>query len=315
MDRKNRQTIRRSGAFVLAAGLSLTWFGVGTASADELAPTDEARVLADKGGVPNGGNAGGGGQGGGQDNPGGGQGGGNPTGNNGTVKVHGSQGDESTQNEPKVDCLNLAWYDYADAAQASVVVTMVGGPDSPTVGQAATTLVADPADGGGYDGELAVPLDFTGIDPANNGMYHVRVDVTTASSTGQSQQKSKVVWVSGSCGGGTTTTPPGGCVPSATVTCGGLFDLDPVVTAAPVVETPAAPAGQPTDVLGNQVVDTPAAAPAAAAPVVDVKGAELARTGALTDRLVQVAGALLVLGGIAMLASKERAVVAPTRRR
>ena len=313
MDRKSRQTIRRSGAFALVAGLSLSIFG-GTASADELAPTDEARTLADKGGVPNGGNAGGG-QGGGQDNngggQGGGQGGGNPTGNNGSVKVHGSQGDETTHNEPKVDCLNLAWYDYDGAAQASVVVTMVGGPDSPTVGQASTTLVADPAEGGGYDGELAVPLDFTGIDPANNGMYHVRVDVTTASSTGESQQKSKVVWVSGTCGG-TTTTPPGGCVPSATVTCGGLFDLDPVVTAAPVVETPAAPE-QPTDVLGNQVVDTPAAP--AAAPVADVKGAELARTGALTDRLVQVAGALLVLGGVAMLASKERAVVAPTRRR
>jgi hypothetical protein len=82
----------------------------------------------------------------------------------------------------------------------------------------------------------------------------------------------------------------------------------PAVVEAPPAEVPPAPAAPPAQVAAVQVVsETPAAA---------VMGAELARTGAMTDRLLLAAGLCLLLGGLAMVASKERAVVvAPTRRR
>jgi hypothetical protein len=300
-------------------------FGAAPAFADEApAPTpDASRTLADAGGVPNGGqgnqnanpNAGNSGNNGngGQNGNGGGNGnaGGNSAenGNNGSVKIHGSEGDETTHNEPKVDCLNLTWFGYGETPTASVVVTSVGG-QNPTVvgGLPSGTIVGGTNSGGEFNDGTLVPLPgLDTIDPGPNGMYHVRVEVTTTTSNGQSETKSKVVWVGGDC----ATTNPGGDGPGGGSGGDNLQDF-PLDTVTPAV----APT---TDVLGTDIVAdtpaapaTPAAAPAAA-PAAQVKGAELAFTGALTDRLVVLAGILLVLGGLVSLAGKER--IAPARRR
>lgn len=116
------------------------------------------------------------------------------------------------------------------------------------------------------------------------------------------------------------TRQGGGC----TTNCGSpvIVDVDIPTTTVPAptttVPAPTTTVPAPTttvavpQVAGEQIVNTPA--PAVAAPQSQVLGTQLARTGAMTDRLIVAAGLCLLLGGVALAASKERTAV-PTRRR
>lgn len=110
----------------------------------------------------------------------------------------------------------------------------------------------------------------------------------------------------------TFTTSGGGCE----IDCGPppvvVVDIPTTTVPAPTTTVPAPTTTEaPTTTIAPQVEGVQVVAPA---PPAQVQPAQLARTGAMTDRLIIAAGLCLLLGGVVLTASKERTAV-PTRRR
>jgi hypothetical protein len=147
----------------------------------------------------------------------------NPPGNNGTVKIHGTPGDPSHANDPKIGCAPF-YVDFWGFDQGqTLTVSFVG--QAPTGKGTALSFTApdgtsitspDPAGGGNdFDGELefdptASSLSVLGA-PAHQG-YHVRLIVSTGQGGGY---KYKVFWIAACT---TAAVAPTTAAPTPTVT-------------------------------------------------------------------------------------------------
>lgn len=127
-------------------------------------------------------------------------------GNYGTVKVREAGTDpEDVSNDPKVDCLEVAWYGFDETAASTITVT----PVNPTPGAAEVFAIGDlvgvpgnqagDAAGGSddFDAVYQPSLSLTGVT-AKKGYYHVNVLVVTTDTNGDNT-KSKTVWVRNAC--------------------------------------------------------------------------------------------------------------------
>lgn len=171
-DRRIRQLARRGGATLLTLGLALGGFSV-------FAPN----AFADKPETPPG-----------QDsNTGGG-------GNNGTVKINGTELDDaqSNANDPMVQCPLVVTWEGFDTGERATTVTIgehkFNDGDTPLFQQTYTFS-------GGSFTATATP-DLSGLTPTPNNGFHLDVIVDTALSVGQSTTKTKVIWVDEACAGG-----------------------------------------------------------------------------------------------------------------
>ena len=121
-------------------------------------------------------------------------------GNNGTVKIRERGTDvEDVSNDPHIDCLEIAWYNFGLSAGATITLTQT----NPTAGgapQVYTYDVEDDAAGGGSDDNDGVYLPaFVPTGDAHNGYWHVDVLVVTTTAQG-SQDKAKTIWLKNDCG-------------------------------------------------------------------------------------------------------------------
>jgi hypothetical protein len=220
-----------------------------------------------------------------------GQGQGNPPGNNGTVKVDGTEfprsPDDHPDNEPHVDCaFAIDFYGYEADVDARLVFEVQQPTGDGVLLDRTETLDSDDATGGGSeDGhDLHVDVDLAGAlaayEPHPEQGYHVRLTVHVEGSQG-ADVKHKVYWVSG-CEPETPETP-----------------VTPVTPATPQVPSNPAPvveeAAPPVGVLPASVTNDP---PAEVLGVTEVRA--LPRTGGPTGLLALVGG-LLTFGGIATL--------------
>jgi hypothetical protein len=169
-DRKIRKLGRRGGATLLTLGLTLGGFSA-------FAPN----AFAEKPETPPG-----------QDNTGG-------SGNNGTVKINGTDLDnaESNANDPMVQCPLIVTWDGFDTDARDTTVTVgehkFNEGDTPLFQHAYTFT------GGSFS--TTVTPDLSGLTPTPNNGFHLDVIVDTALSVGQSITKTKVIWVDEACAG------------------------------------------------------------------------------------------------------------------
>ncbi|GCD90912.1 hypothetical protein [Nocardioides sp. LS1] len=141
---------------------------------------------------------------------------GNPAGNNGTVKIDGTDAD-ANENNPHVGCTFIVeWYGFDKGSDIISDVTFESW--APTAdakltvdGQTKVFVGADDASGGGslagLDGRETYTLHFVGTPQAQQG-FHVKMTVNTPGSNG-ADKKSKVFWVQGCDDTTTDPTDPG----------------------------------------------------------------------------------------------------------
>ncbi|MGB0101909.1 MAG: hypothetical protein WBP61_16650, partial [Nocardioides sp.] len=126
--------------------------------------------------------------------------GGNPGGNNGTVKIADIDADESTSNDPHVECsFRIRWFNFDKGDEINSYVSFT--PQAPTKditilpGHDFVWVGGDDAGGGNdLDGDKAYTLAFSGGEPHPVQGYHVKVSVATPGSKGN-DTKSKVIWI------------------------------------------------------------------------------------------------------------------------
>jgi hypothetical protein len=223
-----------------------------------------------------------------------GQGQGNPPGNNGTIKVDGTEfpqaPDDHPNNEPHVDCaFAIDFYGYEALVDARLVFEAQQPTGDGVLLDITRTLDDDDATGGGSEEghDLHVDVDLTDAlatyEPHPEQGYHVKLTVHVDGSQG-ADVKHKVYWVSG-CEPDTPDSPG---TPDTPVT---PQSPSPSTPAPAVPEVPAPTIG----VLSASVAND---------PPVEVLGTTearaLPRTGASTGLLALVGG-LLTFGGIATL--------------
>jgi hypothetical protein len=232
-----------------------------------------------------------------------------PPGNNGTVKIDGTEFDDHPNNEPHVGCqFQVDFYDY-DQGDLQATVLFEAWPPTGS-GQ---DLLSDELDiggdpnGGGTDLDASGTYDLSdalaGFTPSQQG-FHVRLTIHAEGSQG-ADVKHKVFWVSG-CetpttsssstssttsssttssipGGSTTSSVPGG---STTSTLGGSTTSS--------VPGGTAPSTTPSGVSPSAPTTTPAGAEGA-----------LPRTGSNTVPLAVGALALIALGTGGVLGARH----------
>lgn len=236
-----------------------------------------------------------------------------PPGNNGTVKVDGTDIESVPDNDPHVGCtFTIDWFNF-DAAATSTVTFALQAPTTDgslsVDGPGTVTLQDDPAGGAGGDpdGSQAYTLSFDGSPQPQQG-YHVKLTVNTTGSQG-SDVKSKVFWVQG-CDAPTPEPTPT-AEPSPTES--------PTVLPTEGTETPE-PTEQPSEspsVLGTEdseespapaATQPPSAAPeeAAAVPTEVAAGATAEPDNALALTALAGAAGLAALSGGAVLLRRRR---------
>lgn len=179
-----------------------------------------------------------------------------PPGNNGTIKIDGTDVDSHPDNEPHVGCVfQVDFYGY----EAGVPVSMKFEVQPPTgdavIHEESGTLDDDDATGGGseagLDGEFTIDLTDALGDyvPQPNQGYHVKLTITADDGNPEGAQlKHKVFWVT-DCGGATTTTEATTTTSKATTTSRGVAPT--TATTGPTTATTKA-----TEVLGVELPRT-----------------------------------------------------------
>jgi hypothetical protein len=266
-------------------------------------------------------------------------GGDQPPGNNGTIKIHRTDTDQTDHaNEPHVGCeFNVEFFGfdgYANSSEMSFSLWSPTQPDEPVLYTRHVDLTVDNrVNGAEWDHEesftAAQIIGTNDVEPQAQQGYHVKLTVETDDSAPQGATvKHKVFWMqpcetstststtalhgtttTTAAGGNTTTTIAGGGNTTTTIAGGGntttTTSTTPTVGGTNVVTPPAGPS-----VLGESITNTPAAANVAVAPAAQaqaqpqtsVLGAQLARTGAPVAALAGVGG-LLVAAGYALTRS------------
>jgi hypothetical protein len=127
----------------------------------------------------------------------------NPPGNNGTVKIHGTPGDPSHANDPKIGCapfyVDFWGFDQGQTLTVSFVGQAPTGKGTPLSFTApnGTSITSPDSAGGGNDPDGELEFDPTASSlsvlgaPAHQG-YHVRLIVSTGQGGGY---KYKVFWI------------------------------------------------------------------------------------------------------------------------
>jgi hypothetical protein len=267
-------------------------------------------------------------------------GGDQPPGNNGTIKIHRTDTDQTDHaNEPHVGCeFNVEFFGfdgYANSSEMSFSLWSPTQPDEPVLYTRHVDLRVDNGvNGAEWDHEesftAAQIIGTNDVEPQAQQGYHVKLTVETDDAAPQGATvKHKVFWMqpcetstststtalhgtttTTAAGGNTTTTIAGGGNTTTTIAGGGnttttTTSTTPTVGGTNVVTPPAGPS-----VLGESITITPAAANVAVAPAAQaqaqpqtsVLGAQLARTGAPVAALAGVGG-LLVAAGYALTRS------------
>jgi hypothetical protein len=267
-------------------------------------------------------------------------GGDQPPGNNGTIKIHRTDTDQTDHaNEPHVGCeFNVEFFGfdgYANSSEMSFSLWSPTQPDEPVLYTRHVDLTVDNrVNGAEWDHEetftAAQIIGTNAVEPQAQQGYHVKLTVETDDAAPQGATvKHKVFWMqpcetstststtalhgtttTTAAGGNTTTTIAGGGNTTTTIAGGGnttttTTSTTPTVGGTNVVTPPAGPS-----VLGESITNTPAAANVAVAPAAQaqaqpqtsVLGAQLARTGAPVAALAGVGG-LLVAAGYALTRS------------
>jgi hypothetical protein len=256
-------------------------------------------------------------------------GGDQPPGNNGTIKIHRTDTDQTDHaNEPHVGCeFNVEFFGfdgYANSSEMSFSLWSPTQPDEPVLYTRHVDLTVDNrVNGAEWDHEetftAAQIIGTNAVEPQAQQGYHVKLTVETDDSAPQGATvKHKVFWMqpcetststSTTALHGTTTTTAAGGNTTTTIAGGGntttTTSTTPTVGGTNVVTPPAGPS-----VLGESITNTPAAANVAVAPAAQaqaqpqasVLGSQLARTGAPVAALAGVGG-LLVAAGYALTRS------------
>ena len=155
----------------------------------------------------------------------------------------------------------------------------------------------DNAGGGsqaGLDASATYTLDFTGIQPHPNQGFHVKLTVHADGSQG-ADTKHKVFWTTGCAPGTTTTTTRGGGSSGSTSTTGTTTTT--VAGGQDTTTTTSAGGGSASSGPGSSAGASASSATA---------GGGLALTGASAAPLLATALALLGLGTVALLRSRQR---------
>jgi LPXTG-motif cell wall-anchored protein len=207
---------------------------------------------------------------------------GEPAGNNGTIKVDGTEFDTHPDNQPHVGCsFQVDFYGF----DANTEVTMVFEAQPPTGDAVLVTedavLHDDDNSGGGseagLDGQFTIDLTdaLASFTPHEQQGFHVKLTITADDGDEQGAQiKHKTYWVEG-CDVGTTDggTTTGGVAPTT-------GEADTTGDVAPV---------------DNEVKGAVITAPAA----------ELPRTGSADRSLFVIGMAFIVAGALALIAKRE----------
>jgi hypothetical protein len=266
-------------------------------------------------------------------------GGDQPPGNNGTIKIHRTDTDQTDHaNEPHVGCeFNVEFFGfdgYANSSEMSFSLWSPTQPDEPVLYTRHVDLTVDNrVNGAEWDHEetftAAQIIGTNAVEPQAQQGYHVKLTVETDDAAPQGATvKHKVFWMqpcetstststtalhgtttTTAAGGNTTTTTAAGGNTTTTTAAGGntttTTSTTPTVGGTNIVTPPAGPS-----VLGESITNTPAAANVAVAPAAQaqaqpqasVLGSQLARTGAPVAALAGVGG-LLVAAGYALTRS------------
>jgi len=214
---------------------------------------------------------------------------GEPAGNNGTIKVDGTDFDTHPDNEPHVGCtFQVDFYGF----DASTEVTMLFEAQPPTGDAVLLTedgvLDDDDNTGGGseagLDGQFTIDLTdaLASYTPHENQGYHVKLTITADDGDEQgAQTKHKTYWVEGCDTGGTDGDTTGGDTGTTT------GSVSPTTGAA---DTTGGVAPTGSEVKG-EVITAPAA--------------ELPRTGSADRSLFLIGMAFLAVGAVALIAKRE----------
>ena len=251
----------------------------------------------------------------------------NPPGNNGTVFIHDTPGDQSPHNVPHVSCtfyVDLFGFDADQQGTISFAGQAPTGKDTALGGTWTGTMSTDDAGGAGndFDNELTFTADQLGVsalgDPAHQG-YHIKMTVVTNQ---PGDHKYKVFWLQPCTQPASSTTESGTTTDSGTTTQTGetpSTDVGAVsvgqelgavaTTTSGDTSAGATTAGQtspqsaskvPTVVLGRSITRSGAAPNAAPA------AGSLPFTGAEIGGLAGAAALLLGGGTVLTVAARRR---------
>jgi hypothetical protein len=232
-----------------------------------------------------------------------------PPGNNGTVKIDGTEFDDHPNNEPHVGCVfQVDFYGFdADTPEEDLQATVLFEAWPPTGnGQDLLTDeldIGEDAAGGGTDLDASGTYDLTdalaSFTPHPQQGWHVRLTVHADGSQG-ADTKHKVFWVNG-CGGGTTTSSS---------TTSSSTTSSSTTSSVPGGSTTSTSGGSTTSTVPGGGGTTPSTGPSGvspSAPTTTPAGAEgaLPRTGSNTLPLAIGALALIALGTGGVLGSRH----------
>lgn len=200
-----------------------------------------------------------------------------PPGNNGTIKLDGVEFDDAPGNEPQLECevqVDFYGYDkgdlYADVTFEAHPPTQRDGGDQVLLTDTVFIGEDDNSGGGstaGLDASETYVLDFTGIEPAQQG-YHVKLTINADGSQG-ADVKHKAFWLT-PCEPGPTPTEPGTTTSTTsetstttTPTSGGTTTTATTATSG----TTTVPTTAPTTASTTSTGGTTTAPPTATTPV------------------------------------------------
>lgn len=219
-----------------------------------------------------------------------------PSGANGSVKVDEIPLDDSTSNQPHVECgFHVQFFGF-DEGDNNATVTFYGWSPSAGDGPVVSPLVGDstftfpggnsPSNVPNYAEEYQ--LDTTGLEQNDKGEVHIKVDVTVTDAGGKVFHKYKVFWVKACVTDNPTETP----TPTPT----------PTVSETPTPSPTEAPTGSPTPTATT--TGTPSPGPTAFDGGIgdDTAPAGTSGTPGGLGWIALIAGVALLVAGLARLA-------------
>jgi len=243
---------------------------------------------------------------------------GDPPGANGTVKIDSIAFDEGIDNEPHVTCeFRVNFFNFDDDERANIVFTAhpPTGAGTELLRRNNQLVSDDPAGGGAPDPDesYAFSASQLGLDaytPHPKQGYHVKVTIERIGAPGAG--KHKVIWVAPCITPGPTPTSPAASPTSPSPSPSPTSPTPSPTSPAPSSPAPSSPAPSHTSVSPTTTVSpspTPSGSnsphPTVSPSTTGAVGGDLATTGTAVGGIV-VAGASMVLAGIALMAVRRR---------